>query len=176
MEQVDIEKCRLMYYPAEVLGQLAKSVEKIDDNIRQLVEKMRNIMFDVSGRGIAAPQVGILLRLFLIRSEPDNPDSRAVNVYINPTIVTGEELNLMNDGCLSLPGVPASIIRHKHCKVTASDLDGNEFTEEAEGVCAMVIQHEYDHLDGMTIVDRMDKDAKIAVRKQLDKLKRRVRK
>ena len=164
----DVEKCRITRYPAEVLKGRAKPVEKIDDNIRRLVEKMTEIMFENRGIGLAAPQVGLALRLFIISLQADR---QAVKVYINPTVTpTTDQLEYSEEGCLSVPGVYAKIRRYKKCRVTATDLDGNIFTEEAEGLYARALQHEYDHIEGLTIVNRMTEAAKIANRKQLKKL------
>ncbi len=165
----DAEKCRITHYPAKVLTGRAQPVEKIDDNIRQLVEKMTDIMLKNKGIGLAAPQAGVPLRLFITSLDRTREN---VKVYINPTVtLTTDELDPMDEGCLSVPGVYTKIRRYKKCKVTATDLDGNEFTEEAEGLPARALQHEYDHIEGITIADRMGSAAKIAHRQQLKKLK-----
>jgi len=165
---VDIEKCRITHYPDDVLGKPAKPIEKIDDNIRQLVEKMTDIMLENKGVGLAAPQVGVPLRLFIISLDTTKEN---VKVYINPTVTPTGELDSIDEGCLSVPGVYTKIRRYKKCKVTATDLDGSEFTEEAQqGLYARALQHENDHIDGLTIVSRMGSAAKIAHRKQLKKL------
>ncbi len=168
----DVEKCRIMHYPAEVLAKPAEPVEKIDDNIRRLVEKMTDIMLKSKGIGLAAPQVGVPLRLFIISLDGKK---ESVKVYINPTVTpisekAGTPLGSTDEGCLSVPGVFTKIRRYKKCTVTATGLDGNEFTGEAEGLFARVLQHEYDHIQGMTIADRMGSTAKIAHRRQLKKL------
>jgi peptide deformylase len=164
---VDIEKCRITHYPADVLAKPAEPVEKIDDNIRRLIEKMTDIMLENKGVGLAAPQVGIPLRLFIISL---NQAKDAVKVFINPTITPIGELDAVEEGCLSVPGIHTKIRRYKKCKVTATDLAGNEFTEEADGLYARALQHESDHIDGMTIADRMGSTAKIAHRRQLKAL------
>ena len=164
---IDIEKCRITHYPADVLAKSAEPVEKIDDNIRQFVEKMTDIMLENKGIGLAAPQVGVPLRLFIISL---NQTKDAVKVFINPTITPIGELDAAEEGCLSVPGIHTKIRRHKKCKVTATDLAGNEFTEEADGLYARALQHESDHIDGMTIADRMGSAAKIAHRRKLKAL------
>jgi len=166
-KMIDVEKCRIMHYPAEVLAKAASPVEKIDDNIRRLVEKMIDIMLKNKGIGLAAPQVGVPLRLFIISLDGKK---ETVKVYINPTVTPAGELDQTDEGCLSVPGVFTKIRRYKKCSVTATNLDGNEFTEEAEGLYARCLQHEYDHIQGMTIANRMGSTAKIAHRRQLKKL------
>jgi len=165
---IDVSKCQITHYPAEVLAKAAQPVEKIDDNIRQLVKKMTEIMLSNKGIGLAAPQVGVPLRLFIISLEGSREN---VKVYINPTVTPSGELDEAEEGCLSVPGIYTKIHRYKICKVTAIDLDGNEFTEEAEGLYARCLQHESDHIEGMTITDRMPSAARITHRKQLKKLR-----
>ena len=165
---IDIEKCRITHYPDAVLAKRAQPVEKIDDNIRQLVEKMTDIMLKNKGIGLAAPQAGVPLRLFIISLDATSQNVRA---YINPTVTpTSDEFDSAEEGCLSVPGIYTKIRRYKKCKVTATDLNGNEFTEEADGLYARCLQHESDHVDGITIADRMPSTARIAHRKQLKKL------
>ena len=168
MADVDIEKCQMTHYPAEVLASPAQPIEKINDNIHRLVEKMTDIMLENKGIGLAGPQAGVPLRIFIISLTGTSQD---VKVYINPTVTPiTASLDAVEEGCLSVPGVSTKIRRYKQCKVTATDLDGNEFTEEAEGLYARALQHENDHLEGMTIVNRMSRTAKIAHRKRLKKL------
>ena len=165
---IDIEKCRITHYPAEVLAGAAGPVEKSDDNIRRLAEKMTEIMLERKGIGLAAPQAGVPLRIFIISLDGTREN---VKVYINPTVTPAGESSLIEEGCLSVPDVRTNIRRYAKCTVTATDLDGNEFTEQAEGLYARALQHEYDHMQGITIVSRMGYTAKIAHRKQLKRLK-----
>ena len=164
---IDISKCQITHYPAPVLAERAKPVEKIDDNIRRLVDKMTDIMLENKGVGLAAPQAGVPLRLFIISLDGTREN---VKVYINPTVTPDGQLGETEEGCLSVPGIYTKVRRFKRCKVTATDIDGNEFAEEAEGLYARALQHEYDHIEGMTIVNRIGRAAKIAHRKQLKKL------
>ena len=167
---VDVEKCRITHYPAKVLATPAQPVENIDDSIRRLVKKMTDIMLENKGVGLAAPQAGVPLRLFIISLDANRED---VKVYVNPTVTPlADELESIEEGCLSVPGIRTKIRRFRRCKVTATDLDGNKFTEEAEGLYARALQHEYDHIEGMTITDRMGSTAKIAHRKQLKALRK----
>jgi len=165
---IDIQRCRITHYPAEVLAKAAEPVEKIDDNIRRLTEKMTEIMLERKGVGLAAPQAGVPLRIFIISLDGTREN---VKVYINPTVTPTGESSSIEEGCLSVPGVRTNIRRYAKCTVTATDLDGNEFTEQAEGLYARALQHEYDHMQGITIVSRMGHTAKIAHREQLKRLK-----
>jgi peptide deformylase len=164
---VDINKCRITHYPADVLAGRAEPVEKIDDSIRQLVQKMTDIMLENKGVGLAAPQAGVPLRLFIVSLDGTR---EAVRVYINPEITPSGDFDAIEEGCLSVPGVYTKIRRYKKCSVTATDLDGKKFTEEAEGLYARALQHEFDHLEGATILKRMSQVARIAHRRQIKKL------
>ena len=157
----------MTHYPANVLAAPAQPVDKIDDNIRQLIEKMTDVMLESGGIGLAAPQIGAPLRLFIISLDGTRENVRA---YINPTVTPTGQLDSTEEGCLSVPGVMTKIQRFKKCDVTATDLDGNEFTHQSEGLEARALQHEYDHIDGITIVNRMGQAAKIVHRKKLKKL------
>ena len=173
MVNIDIEKCKITSYPAKVLGRAAEPVEKIDHRVRSLVQKMADIMFENKGIGLAAPQAGLPLRLFIISLDATRENLKA---YINPVVTTEGELQEKEEGCLSVHGVYAKIRRYNKAVVTATDIHGNEFTEHADGLYARCLQHEMDHIDGITIADRMGSVAKIMHRKQLNKLKENYRK
>jgi len=164
---IDFEKCQITRYPAEVLAHKAEPVEKIDEDIHRLVKEMTKIMLERKGIGLAAPQAGVSLRLFIISLDGT---AQNVKVYINPTVTPDGTVVANEEGCLSVPGVFTKIRRYKKCKVTATDLDGNQFSEEAEGLYARALQHEYDHIEGIIIVNRMTQTARIAHRRQLKKL------
>jgi len=164
---IDVDKCRITHFPAEVLARRATPIEKIDDDVRRLVGKMIDIMLDNKGVGLAAPQVGVSLRLFIISL---NGTRENVRVYVNPTVTPAGEVDATEEGCLSVPGIFTKIRRFKKCAVSATDLEGSQFSEEAEGLYARALQHEYDHLEGATIVSRMSQTARIVHRKQLKRL------
>jgi len=164
---IDVEKCKITHYPAGVLGRPAEPVAEIDETIRRLVAKMTEIMLANKGMGLAAPQAGVGLRLFIISLDGS---AEKVRAYVNPTVTPAGDLDELEEGCLSVPGIWTKIRRYKKATVTATDLEGREFTEQAEGIYARCLQHESDHLDGMTVVNRMGAAAKIAHRRQLKKL------
>jgi peptide deformylase len=158
----------MTHYPAEVLAGRAKPIEKIDESIHRLVDKMTDIMVENKGIGLAGLQAGVDLRIFIISLDGSR---EAVRAYINPTVTTkGDNLLKIEEGCLSVPGVYTKIRRYARCSVTATGLDGKTFTEDADGLYARALQHEYDHIEGLTIVNRMGQTAKIVHRKQLRKL------
>jgi peptide deformylase len=164
---IDIEKCKITHYPADVLAKPAEPVGQIDESIHKIVEKMIDIMLENKGMGLAGPQAGVPLRIFIITLDGNREN---VKVYINPTVTCEGKLEAAEEGCLSVPGVYTKVRRCKKCTVTATDLDGNQFTEEAEGLYARCLQHEYDHIGGITIADKMSTASKIANRRKLKKL------
>jgi peptide deformylase len=165
---IDISKCEITRFPTPVLGQQAKPVEKIDDSIRALAEKMMDIMVQQKGVGLAGPQVGVALRIFV--ASPDGTKKNA-KVYINPVITPSGKLEAAEEGCLSLPGIYGKIRRYSKCSIKAAGLDGSQFSEEAEGLLARIFQHECDHLDGTLVADKLSTVAKIAARKKLKRLR-----
>lgn len=167
MPENDYSNCCITHFPAPVLAQPAKPIEHIDDSIRQLADKMIDMMLELRGIGLAGPQAGVNLRIFVVTLDGTKENAR---VYINPKLETTGPLEAIEEGCLSLPGVTAKIKRFTKCAVTATDLDGNTFTEEAEGLLARAFQHEFDHLEGMLIKDRMGRVQAIAARKLIKKL------
>ena len=166
-QSMDPDKCTVTHYPDRVLANKAQAVEGINDEIRRLVEKMTDVMIARKGVGLAAPQVGVPLRLFIISVDGTRQN---VRVYINPTVTTEGNLQANEEGCLSIPQVYTKIKRYTQATVTATDLDGRQFTEQAAGLYARALQHEFDHIEGVTIADRMGAAARIAHRRQFKKL------
>ena len=168
MSDFNVENCCLTQYPSSVLNEKAQPIEKIDDTIRQLADRMIDIMIEARGVGLAGPQAGVNLRIFVVSVDGTRENAR---VYINPTIEPFGPVVAENEGCLSLPGVGGQVKRHLHCKVTATDLDGHEFTEEGTDLLARAFQHEFDHLEGVMIKDRLGAVAKARAKRILNQLK-----
>ena len=138
----------------EVLRQKAEPVAEVNDEIRKLVQDMFDTMIEYDGVGLAGPQVGKKLRLFVAMSDDD-----VKRVFINPQIIkTSSETCDYDEGCLSIPQVYETIVRPKEVTIQALNENGRPFTLEADGLLARIIQHEYDHLDGILYIDRGDKD------------------
>lgn len=146
----------IVKYPDPILRQVAEPVKRITPEIRQLASFMRKAMLDANGIGLAAPQVGVSIRLLLYTdfANEDNPQIRAL---INPVILkmAGEQLE-PPEGCLSLPGLMGNVRRAQTIWVKATNLQGKTIKFKAEGLTARVIQHEVDHLDGILFIDRAD--------------------
>ena len=163
----EVDRCEITFYPAKVLATKADPVAEVNDTVRRLVDKMGDIMTELKGVGLAAPQVGLRLRLFVVNVEGGKDDLRA---FINPTIRPHGDMDTKEEGCLSIPGIYTKIRRYKNCDITATGLDGEAFTATTDGLYARVIQHEFDHLEGVTIIDRMGQVARMAHRRQIKKL------
>jgi peptide deformylase len=142
-------------YGDPVLRTRARPVEVFDEALVQEVQRMGRLMDDAIGIGLAATQLGVMHRVLVYRVEPEAP----LGVLVNPEIEwKGSEVEVMEEGCLSLPGVGVEVERPVHVRVRALDERGAPQTIEAAGLEARVIQHEIDHLDGVLILDRTTRD------------------
>jgi peptide deformylase len=141
-----------------VLRQKAKRITAIDDRVRQLAHDMVETMRAANGIGLAAPQVGVLLRLIVVEipEERDEGQKYQFTVLVNPEIVkaTGEQVG--PEGCLSLPGLVGDVRRAAKVVVKGLDLRGKEVRVKAQGLFARALQHEIDHLDGILFIDRVE--------------------
>jgi peptide deformylase len=140
-------------YPDPVLRMKAKEVDELDESVSDLVTRMSTLMDEARGVGLAAPQVGILRRVLVYRTGEEEP----VVALINPRLVSsGEELEVTDEGCLSLGAASVVVEVERPTTVTVEALDpaGKEVRIDAEGLQARVIQHELDHLDGILTIDR----------------------
>ncbi|MGC9363549.1 MAG: peptide deformylase [Fidelibacterota bacterium] len=144
-------KYELKIYPDRVLRQTARSVPNIDTEIHELVREMEHIMYKHEGIGLAAPQVGILKRIFIA----DIGDG--LFALVNPLITDTDGQDNLVEGCLSLPGIGVDIRRHQKVAVTGVNLEGEETRLELSGLLARVAQHEIDHLNGVLIIDYQEK-------------------
>ena len=150
----------------EVLREKAVSVETFDQALEDTVRQMFVLMREKKGVGLAAPQVGISRRFFVTEAVDDKP-----RVFINPEIIeTSQETVKGEEGCLSLPGVWANVVRPYSVKVQAQDLTGKIFHLNAEGWLARIILHENDHLNGLLFVDRLPQNVKNKVISKYEKM------
>ena len=154
----------IVLYPHPVLRQRAKPVASVDASIRGLVEEMFNLMRAEEGAGIAAPQVGEALRIFV--TEEREEEGHPARVYINPVLSGFDgQLEEYDEGCLSLPGIRGNIRRPPKAVIEAIDLEGKPFRLESDQFMARVWQHEFDHLEGTLILDRMTVLDRLRVRR-----------
>lgn len=161
------EDLQIINYPDPRLKKSSAPVTAFDDSLRQLVARMLQLMREHRGVGLAAPQVGQNIRLFVMNHSGDPKDDR---VYINPELTEAEGAEEAEEGCLSLPGINANVVRDKTLRLRAVDLDGQPIDQKESGYIARVWQHEFDHLNGTLIIDRMGAVAKMAARKKLREL------
>ena len=152
-----------------VLKSSATPVDRFDDSLRRQVRRMAGIMSDALGVGLAAPQLGVSQRLLVYRVGTDAP----VIALANPELEwQGADNEMLEEGCLSLPGVQVDVERPLHVRVRGQDEHGDERRIEASGLEARVIQHEMDHLDGVLILDRTTRDQRREAMRELREAER----
>lgn len=143
-------------YPDSVLRQQTKTVEKIDGDLQRLIDDMFETMYAAPGLGLAAPQVGQSLRLFVYDlSVAESGKKGSPMVLINPEFVSQAGEANEDEGCLSVPEYRESVVRAARAVVRGMDRDGKEITVEGEGLLAKLLQHEMDHLDGKLFIERL---------------------
>ena len=145
----------ILSYPDPRLRECARPVEVVDDSIRELVSDMAETMYDAPGVGLAANQVGVPLRIFIIDiADEDSPSD--LRVFINPEIMDADGTQSWQEGCLSFPGVSEEVKRAERVRVRALNEQGEAFELEADGLMAVAIQHENDHLNGVLMIDKFN--------------------
>jgi peptide deformylase len=144
----------ILKYPDPRLRQVAQPITEVTDEIRALIEDMAETMYDAAGCGLAATQIGVDKRLFIIDAAGEDEPSD-LRVFINPEIVQLDGSQKWEEGCLSFPGATEEIRRAERVRVRALDQNGNPFELEADGLLAVAIQHENDHLDGVLMIDKL---------------------
>lgn len=160
----------ILEFPDPRLRTVAKPVESVTDATRTLIDNMLETMYDAPGIGLAATQVDVHQRLLVIDLSEDQQSPR---VYINPQVeVLDPELGEYDEGCLSVPGFYETVNRPRRVRVQALNRDGEAFTEELEGLAAICLQHEIDHLDGKLFVDYLSPLKRSRIRKKLEKTQR----
>lgn len=164
---VDPALLTIRVYPDPALREKARDVEVVTDDVRAVAERMIELMYESEGIGLAATQVGLPWRMFVCHVPPVPEDGRVLGaepmlaqpepeVYINPVLSRMEgDLEPYEEGCLSLPEIRGDVRRPPIISIEATDLNGNRFTQRGAGLLARCWQHEYDHLDGVLIIDRM---------------------
>ena len=162
-------KLRILEFPDPRLRKKAAPVDHVDDALRQLVDDMFETMYEAPGIGLAATQVDVHRRLLVadVSAEKDEPQ-----VLINPEILEKDGTTVTEEGCLSVPGYFEEVERAEHIKVRYLDREGNEQEREFEGLLAVCVQHEIDHLDGKLFVDYLSEIKRQRIRKRLDKDRR----
>lgn len=163
------KKLKICLYPDPVLQRRCRPIEKIDAHVRELAENMLQTMHEAPGVGLAGPQVGSTLRIFV--ADPSG-EGKSDEVYINPEleVLDPEDVGERSEGCLSLPDIRVEIVRPKRVRIRYTRLNGERVTVENDELAARIWQHEFDHLEGRLIIDRMSQIDRLANRKKLKEL------
>lgn len=184
---IDIEKLRIVKYPADALRARTEELPEVTQEVRDVASRMIDLMYEAEGIGLAAPQVGLNWRLFVV-DIPEHPEDGRIatsspatatdgpQVYINPKIGGfSRDLVACEEGCLSLPKIVGDVRRPSLCTITATDLEGRQFTQEGEGLLARCWQHEFDHLEGTLIIDKFDLATRRSIKSILETLEHNSR-
>jgi peptide deformylase len=161
----------ILHYPDERLHTVAAPVPEVNDQIRQLVRDMAETMYSAPGVGLAATQVDVHLQVVVIDTSESHDELR---VFINPQIVESRGTSQCEEGCLSVPGIYETVTRAEWIKVRALDAEGMPFELEADGLLAVCVQHEMDHLKGKVFVEYLSRLKQSRIIAKLRKQQRRA--
>jgi len=159
---------QIIQYPHPTLRHPSKPLKKVDAELRRIIDEMWELMYEHEGVGLAANQVDLPYRLFLVNPEGDRDSKETEQVFINPVLSNARGQEEGDEGCLSIPGVHAPVVRSATIKVQAYDLSGGEIEAEVDGLLARILQHETDHLDGRLFIDRLSPTQLAAIQEQLE--------
>ena len=146
---------RIVPYPHPALRYLSRPVERIDDSLRKYVREMFDLMYEANGIGLAANQVGLPFRFFVLNLTADPAKPEEERVFLNPAIVKRHSSIVGEEGCLSFPGLYADVQRARKIKVQSYNLDGQSIEVEAVDLFSRAVQHELDHVDGKLFIDHL---------------------
>lgn len=161
---------KIIYLPDSRLRQISKRVETFDDSLQLLIDDMFDTMYHANGVGLAAPQIGINIRLSVVDVKGDKSEQL---VLVNPEIISSEGSAQYEEGCLSVPGAYDTVVRAEKVRIRAQDRFGQPFEMSADGLLGECFQHEIDHLNGKLFVDLLSPLKRAMARRKLDKFKRR---
>ena len=164
-------KLTILEFPDPRLRKKAAPVERVDDELRVLIDDMFETMYDAPGIGLAATQIDVHQRLLVADVSADKDDP---HVFINPVITEKDGVTVTEEGCLSVPGYFEEVERAQHIRVRYLDRHGAEREDEFEGLLAVCVQHEIDHLDGQLFVDYLSEAKRQRIRKKLEKGRRQA--
>lgn len=159
----------ILIYPDPRLREKAVPVIKFDDDLDTLIQDMAETMYAFKGIGLAAPQIGISQRIVVM----DTQDGENLRILINPVVFVCKDPHLVEEGCLSFPGVLEKVSRHMWVRIKAQDVKSNEVTVDLSGLDAQCVQHEIEHLDGIVLVDNLGRVKRRWITKNLRKRKKR---
>ncbi len=160
----------IVIWPDPVLKKVAKPVDRVDDGVRRILDDMTETMYAADGVGLAAPQIAEGRRLIVVDTSPRQEGQKLVHL-VNPEIVRAEGSTRHNEGCLSIPGEAEEVDRAARVWVRALDYAGKPFELECDGLLAIAVQHEHDHLQGVVFVDHLSSLKREIIRRRMKKLK-----
>lgn len=167
IHDTDIAGLSLVCYPDPRLSEVCTPIGEVDNRVVALAERMLELMFEHHGVGLAGPQVGVTARIFVASPSYDPADRL---VYIDPVLSAPQGEAEDEEGCLSFPGVRCKVKRARKLVVEATALDGRRFSQEVADLHARICQHEFDHIEGITLNERMGRMARMANRRALKQL------
>lgn len=171
----DMTLRKILIHPDPRLKATADPIATVDKEMRALADDMLETMYDAPGIGLAAPQIGVLQRILVMDCIKDEEASPEPMVLINPEIIgVSEELNIYDEGCLSIPDQYAEVERPAVVKVQWTNLDGKTVQEEFDGLWATCVQHEIDHLNGKLFIDHLKPLKRQMITRKMQKLKREL--
>ncbi len=158
---------KIVHYPHPTLRHISKPLKRVDKELHGYVREMFDLMYEARGIGLAANQVDLPYRLFVINleSDPDQPEQE--HVFLNPVITSRKGMAEGEEGCLSIPGLYANVKRPERVTLNAYNMSGEELNLELDGLFARAVQHEIDHLDGVLFIDRLSPTTEMDVREAL---------
>ena len=162
-----LTELKIVQYPHPALRYKSKPITRVDSELRSIVGQMFDLMYAAKGIGLAANQVNLPLRLFIINTKGDREAGEEL-VFVNPVLSAPKGSDEAEEGCLSLVGVNAMVARPEQIHVTAYDLAGNEIDMTVDGLLAKAIQHETDHLDGVMFIDRISESSRKQIEGELE--------
>ncbi len=158
---------KIIQYPHPTLRHVSKPLKKVDRELHGFVREMFGLMYEAKGIGLAANQVDLPYRLFIINLESDPKAPEKELVFLNPVLTSRKGNAEAEEGCLSLPGLYGDVKRPERVVLNAYDLGGQEITMELDGLFARAVQHEIDHLDGILFIDRLSPTGEMMARDTL---------
>lgn len=167
MSVVKSTPLRIVEYPHPTLRHVSKPLGRVDGEVSRMIRTMFELMYEAKGVGLAANQVDLPYRFFVMNTAAELDDKVQEQVFINPVIISRSGMAEAEEGCLSLPEVYGNIKRPEKIVVEAYDLEGRQFRWEREDLIARVVQHEIDHLDGVLFIDRLGPSGRLAIKEEL---------
>lgn len=165
----------ILIHPDPRLKKIVEPVAAVSDDIRQLADDMLETMYDAPGIGLAAPQIAVNARIFVMDCVKEDAATPEPMVLINPSVIwSSEDMNVYEEGCLSIPDQFAEVERPTSVKVSWTNLDGKEVQETFDGLWATCAQHEIDHLDGKLFIDYLKPLKRQMITRKMQKLKREL--